>query len=99
LFRTGEDAFMDATMNAAKGRVPTAGITIDCSFLRIDPLTGELIDAIEEVVDETEVDKRALLRFLDSTSEPPKVNNMTHTHTRYDTDMTHELSSSSTAAV
>jgi hypothetical protein len=84
LFRTGEDAFMDATMNAAKGRVPTAGITIDCSFLRIDPLTGELIDAIEEVVDETEVDKRALLRFLDSTSEPPKVN-MTHTHTQYDT--------------
>mmetsp|Transcript_14906 Transcript_14906/g.19328 ORF Transcript_14906/g.19328 Transcript_14906/m.19328 type:complete len:661 (+) Transcript_14906:1389-3371(+) len=72
LFRTGENAFSDATNAATKGRVPIAGLTIECSFLRIDPVSGELIDAIDEVVDETEVDKRALLRFLDSTSDPPK---------------------------
>jgi hypothetical protein len=34
-------------------------------------LTGELLDAVEESIDETEVDRRSLLAMLHATSKPP----------------------------
>ena len=70
--KPGDGAFKSAHTLATGGMAPHFGLVIAACYQRIDPETGELIEAVEEQIDETEVDRRALQMFLAATSDPPR---------------------------
>ena len=50
VMRPGDDAFGAADAARTGGYVPSSGLVLGVCYQRIDPLTGELLDVVEEVL-------------------------------------------------
>lgn len=55
LQKIGGDVFEQATNEALGGYVPVGGLVVGACYQRLDPATGELLDAVGDLADETEV--------------------------------------------